>query len=157
MVFGALCLKTGRRDDTLPLHFPSATREMLEPCFDIFELIKRRKKNPTCVCLWLDKVRTMKESGSSRLWSRSSQCRETGQSLWHPIWINLPEGSDIWTYISSASFDSWVAIVSAPSKSHLSLKAAPDLSAVCRALGTEGHQQGSGGWTCQLSHRALNT
>lgn len=44
-----------------------------------------------------------------------------------------------------------------PSESHLSLKATPDLSAVCRGLHCEGHRQGNGGRTCQPGLCARNT
>lgn len=55
------------------------------------------------------------------------------------------------------SLESWVGKCRVPSENHLSLKAKPDLRAVCRALHCEGQRRGNGGRTCQLSHCARNT
>lgn len=83
-------------------------------------------------------------------------------SVWFPLppWV-----AAMWTHITSTSLNSWVGNVGvrgvlwggAPSESHLSLKAIPNLGAVCRALYREGRRQGNGGRTCQLSHCARNT
>lgn len=102
--------------------------------------------------VWPDKAWLMTEcqvsSAASYLWLFTMHLEGT-------LAVISPLNS-LTSHTTSASLDS-VGNVGVPSESHLSLKAIPDLSAVCRALHCEGHQQANGGRTCQLSHCALNT